>query len=230
VIPAPFAGPRPFVRRGPIGAVRVVLVDDHELVREGLRLVLALHEGIEVIGEAGDSQHAFEVIEAVKPDVVLLDLSLADGDATPLLRSLKTRNPALHVIVLTVYRDAETVRQSLLAGADGYVGKGATSVELIEAITAVLRGERYLHSSVTSAVVDDSIRWLQQGGPLSPREREILALVSSGNSAASIGRILGISPHTVRRHIANTKSKLDARGIPELIRYATQHGIARERA
>lgn len=230
MIPAPFAGPRPFVRRGPTGPVRVVIVDDHELVREGLRLVLALHEGIEVVGEAGDSQLAFEVIEVVSPDVVLLDLSLADGDATPLLRSLKARHPALHVIVLTVYRDAETVRQSLLAGADGYVGKGATSVELIDAITAVLRGERYLHSSVTSAVVDDSIRWLQQGGPLSPREREILALVSSGNSAASIGRILGISPHTVRRHIANTKSKLDARGIPELIRYATQHGIARERA
>jgi DNA-binding NarL/FixJ family response regulator len=229
MIPASLAGASSLARRGSIGPIRVVLVDDHELVREGLRLVLALHEGIEVVGEAGDSQRAFEVIEAAGPDVVLLDLSLADGDATPLLRSLKTRNPGLRVIVLTVYRDAETVRQSLLAGADGYVGKGATSVELIEAITAVLRGERYLHSSVTSAVVDDSIRWLQQGGPLSPREREILALVSSGNSAASIGRILGISPHTVRRHIANTKAKLDVRGIPELIRYAMQHGIARDR-
>jgi DNA-binding NarL/FixJ family response regulator len=229
MIPSPAVGPRPFLRRGLGGPIRVVLIDDHEVVREGLRLVLTLHEDIEVVGEAADSQLAFEVVEAVRPDVVLLDLSLADGDATPLLRSLKTRYPSLHVIVLTVYRDAETVRQSLLAGADGYVGKGATSVELIEAITAVLRGERYLHSSVTSAVVDDSIRWLQQGGPLSPREREILALVSSGNSAASIGRILGISPHTVRRHIANTKAKLDAHGLPELIRYATRHGIVRER-
>jgi DNA-binding NarL/FixJ family response regulator len=127
-----------------------------------------------------------------------------------------------------MHRDAETVRQALLAGADGYVVKGAHTIDLVDAIQAVMRGERYLHSSVTSVVVDDSIRWLQSGGVLTVREREILGLLASDLGAADIGRRLGISPHTVRRHVANLSEKLGTRGTAALVRYAVREGLVRE--
>jgi DNA-binding NarL/FixJ family response regulator len=208
--------------------IKVVLVEDHHLVREGLRLVLGASPGIEVVGEASDAAEAFESLERARPDVMIVDLTLGDSDGIPIIRALAARRPGLRLVVLSMHRDAETVRQALLAGATAYVAKGAHSMELIEAIRAVMRGERYLHSSVTAAIVDDSLRWLRVGSPLSAREREILGLIAAGHSASAVGRILGISPHTVRRHVANLSAKLHVRGIPALIRYAAQHGLIRE--
>lgn len=207
--------------------IRVGLVEDHHLVREGLRLVLTTN-GFDVVGECPSVAGAFDLIERHRPDVILLDLSLVDGDGVSLLRELHARSPETRVVVVTMHRDAETVRQALLAGADGYVVKGAHSVDLIDAIQAVMRGERYLHSSVTSVVVDDSIRWLQSGGVLTAREREILGLLASELGPVEIGRRLGISPHTVRRHIANLSEKLGTRGTAALVRYAIREGLVRE--
>jgi DNA-binding NarL/FixJ family response regulator len=207
--------------------IRVGLVEDHHLVREGLRLVLTAN-GFDVVGECPSVAGAFDLIERHRPDVILLDLSLVDGDGVSLLRELHARSPKTRVVVVTMHRDAETVRQALLAGADGYVVKGAHSVDLIDAIQAVMRGERYLHSSVTSVVVDDSIRWLQSGGVLTAREREILGLLASELGPVEIGRRLGISPHTVRRHIANLSEKLGTRGTAALVRYAIREGLVRE--
>lgn len=206
--------------------IRVGLIEDHHLVREGLRLVLT-QSGMEVVGESESVADAFELVERHRPDVILLDVSLADGDGVSLLRELHARSPQVHVVVLTMHRDAETVRQALLAGADGYVIKGAHSGELVEAIKAVMRGERYLHTSVTSMVVDDSLRWLQSG-VLTLREREILGLLAADLSLVTIGRRLGISPHTVRRHIANLSEKLGTRGTAALIQYAIREGLVRE--
>jgi DNA-binding NarL/FixJ family response regulator len=208
--------------------IRVALVDDHHLVREGLRLVLASSPGIEVVGEAATHAGAFELLEETQPDVLLLDLTFPEGDALPVLRSLRVRYPDLRVVVLTMDRGAETVRQAMVAGASGYVVKGATSTELIEAIRAVTRGDRYLHSSVTSVIVDDSIRWAQAGTSLSMREREILSLLAGGRTPADIARMLGISVHTVRRHIANLSAKLGLHGRAALTRYAVHHGLVRE--
>ena len=208
--------------------IKVALVEDHHLVREGLRLVLGAAPGIEVVGEASNGEEAFELLDRVRPDVMTVDLSLGDTDGIPVMRALAARRPGLRLVVLSMHRDAETVRQALLAGATAYVAKGAHSVELIDAIRAVMRGERYLHSSVTAAIVDDSLRWLRTGSPLSAREREILGLIAAGHSAVATGRILGISPHTVRRHVANLSAKLHVRGISALIRYAAQHGLIRE--
>jgi DNA-binding NarL/FixJ family response regulator len=225
-------GARDQVRTQPLvdsrRTIRVALVDDHHLVREGLRLVLTREPGIEVVDEAGDAAEAIDLIERSHPDVVLLDLSLGDLDGVQLIRSMLVRQASLRVLILTMHRDAETVRQALLAGAAGYMVKGARSAELVEAIRAVVRGERYLHSAITAAIVDDSMRWLQAGGPLSAREREILILVAAGHSAPDVGRILGISPHTVRRHVANLSAKLKVRGIAGLARYATTHGLVRD--
>lgn len=222
------APPVPERSTGSARLIKVVLVEDHHLVREGLRLVLGAAPGIEVVGEASNGEEAFELLARVRPDVMIVDLSLGDSDGIPVMRALAARRPGLRLVVLSMHRDAETVRQALLAGATAYVAKGAHSVELIDAIRAVMRGERYLHSSVTGAIVDDSLRWLRTGSPLSAREREILSLIASGHSAAAAGRVLGISPHTVRRHVANLSAKLHIHGISALSRYAAQHGLVRE--
>jgi DNA-binding NarL/FixJ family response regulator len=206
--------------------IRVGLVEDHHLVREGIRLVLTSN-GMEVVAESPTIEGVFELIAAHRPDVLLLDLSLADGDGVALIADLHARSPDIKVLVVTMHRDAETVRQALLAGAGGYIIKGARSDELLEAIRAVMRGERYLHSSITSIVVDDSIRWLRSGSTLSPREREILALLATDAGPVDIGRTLGISPYTVRRHIANLSDKLGTRGTPALVKYAVREGVVR---
>ena len=225
------AGTTPASGSGVDGAAarrpRVGLVDDHHLLREGLRLILDAH-AIDVVGESSSAAGSFELIDRESPDVLLLDVTLPDGDGVSLLREIHARYPGLHVIVLTMHRDPETVRQSLLAGADGYVVKGARPGELIEAIEAVLRGDRYLHSSVTSFVVDDSLRWLSSGTTLTAREREILSLLGAGLTTAQVGRQLGISPHTVRRHIANLTGKLGVRGIAGLVQYSIREGLSRD--
>ena len=208
--------------------VGLVLVEDHNLVREGLRMVLSTEPSMLVVGEASDAAGAFRVLDETTPDVVILDLSLPDSDGLSLLRSMQTRYPSVRVLVLTMHRDAETVRQAFLAGASAYLVKGARTSDLYEAIWAVMRGERYVHSSVAGSIVDDSLRWMQSGGDLSPREREIIGLIASGRSASQIGIALGISPHTVRRHRANLASKLNVRGNAGLTRYALLHGLARE--
>jgi DNA-binding NarL/FixJ family response regulator len=205
-------------------AIRVALVEDHHLVREGLRLAIAGADGFEIVGEADSRTAAMELVAATQPDVLLLDLTLPEGDALPLLESLPAIRPGLRVIILTMHSDPETVRQALAAGASGYLVKGAHLEELFAAIRAVARGQRYLHSSVTETVVEDSIRWFRSG-PLSAREREILRLVASGHPPTDIGRQLGISVHTVRRHIANISEKLGLRGNNALTRYAIRSGL-----
>jgi two-component system response regulator NreC len=132
------------------------------------------------------------------------------------------------MVIVSMHRDPVTVRQALRAGAAGYLVKGAHSNDLYDAIDAVVRGERYLHSSVTGAVVDDSLRWLDSGTVLTAREREILSLLATRSSAAEVSRRLGISPHTVRRHMANLSSKLGTRGTAALVNYAIREGLVRE--
>jgi DNA-binding NarL/FixJ family response regulator len=208
------------------GLIRVALVDDHHLIREGLRLVLQGDPGVEIVGEAADHGSAIDLVMAQRPDVLLLDLTFPEGDALPLLRALRARQPELRVIVLTMHSDPETVRQALAAGAAGYMVKGARSAELLEAIHAVAQGDRYLHSSVTNTVVEDSIRWFESG-TMSGREREVLSLLAAGHSPAQIAAYLDISIHTVRRHLANVSAKLGVKGMNALTRYAIRHGLDR---
>jgi DNA-binding NarL/FixJ family response regulator len=212
----------------PQPVIRIALADDHHLVREGLRLVLSGTPGFEVVGEASTHAAAFDLVAREQPDVLLLDLTFPEGDALPVLRDLRVRHPDLRVLVLTMHRGSESVRQALASGAAGFVFKGAHPQELSDAIRAVARGERYLHSSVTAAIVDDSMRWLEAGNQMSLREREILSLIASDHSPNEVGRMLGISIHTVRRHLANLSEKLGLRGKTALVRYAIQNGIVRD--
>jgi DNA-binding NarL/FixJ family response regulator len=207
--------------------ITVAIVDDHRLVREGLDLLVRAEPGFEVVGQAAEPAEAFELIERTAPSVALVDLSLGDDDGIPLIRNLRVRHPATSVLALTMHRDGETVREAFLAGASGFVVKGASRSELVGAIRAVSRGDRYVHSSVAGVVVDDSLRWLRHGQRLSPREREVLRMIADGRTASDVASILGISVHTVRRHIANLSAKLGVVGRAGLTRYAVQHGLLR---
>jgi two-component system NarL family response regulator len=206
---------------------RVLLVDDHALVREGLALLIGRHADLEVIAETGDAQEAVAIAAAQGPDVVLMDIGLGDEDGVSVIEAIHARSPAARILVLSMFVDAETVRQALLAGAAGYVVKGAGADELVAAIRAVAAGRTFLHSSIAGIVLDDGLRWLRGGAPLSPREREVLSLLAAGRSARLIGHALGISTNTVRRHLANTADKLGVHGSRALSRYALDHGLAR---
>jgi DNA-binding NarL/FixJ family response regulator len=207
----------------------IAIVDDHALVREGLRLLLEREPGVDVVGEAGTPAEAFAIVEQTKPELALVDLTLGDTDGIALIRSLGVRYPRTRTIALTMHRDGETVREALLAGASGYLVKGASRADLVSAIRAVARGEQYVHSAVAEIVVSDSLQWLRHGQRLSPREREVLRLLADGRTAADVGHVLGISAHTVRRHVSNLTSKLGVGGRSGLTRYAVEHGLTSPR-
>ncbi|MEO8510491.1 MAG: response regulator transcription factor [Chloroflexota bacterium] len=207
--------------------IRVLLVEDHPVVREGLRLLLEQQADLEVVGETGRASDAIALAAELAPDVVLMDIGLGSDDGVPVIESIRSRIPATRVLVLSMFVDGETVRQALLAGAAGYVVKGASADELVAAIRAVAAGGTFLHSAIAGVVLDDGLRWLHAGAPLSPREREVLSLLAGGRSASLIARGLGISTNTVRRHLANTAEKLGIHGSRALSQYARQHGLAR---
>ena len=208
--------------------IRVGIVDDHALVREGLRLILEREPDIEVVGEAADATAAIALAAGRKPQVMVVDLTLGESDGVALLHDLTGRYPHIRLVTVTMHEHEETVRQAFLAGAAGYVVKGAPSVDLIAAIRAVARNQHYVHPMVASVVVVDSLRWLRQADRLTPREIEVLRLLTAGRTAVETGRALGISAHTVRRHIANVTGKAGVRGRVALTRYALENHLVQD--
>jgi DNA-binding NarL/FixJ family response regulator len=208
-----------------IEPIRVGIVEDHALVREGLRLILDTQPDIEVIGEAADHGGALELVATKRPQVMLVDLTLDGADGLGLIHDMTTGSRGVRVIAVTMHQHEETVRQAFLAGAAGYVVKGAASADLLTAIRAVASNQHYVHPVVASVVVVDSLRWLRKDDRMSLREIQVLRLVSNGSTAAEAGRILGISAHTVRRHLSNMASKIGVRGRIALTKYAVEHHL-----
>ena len=161
---------------------------------------------------------------------MLVDLTLGESDGLSLVRDLVARYPRIRIVVVTMHHHPETVRQAFQAGAARYVVKGAASAELLSAVRAVARNQHYVHPVVASVLVVDSLRLLRQAEGLSPREAEVLRLVTSGRTAIETGRALGISAHTVRRHLANVASKVGVHGRVALTRYAVEHHLVQEEA
>lgn len=209
--------------------IRIGIVDDHDLVRDGLAMILEAQPDMEVVGAAGDANGAF-ALAVRKPHIMLVDLTLGGCDGLALVRDLTARHPRIRIIVVTMHHHPETVRQAFLAGAAGYVVKGAASADLLSAVRAVARNQHYVHPVVASVLVVDSLRLLRQSEGLSPREAEVLRLVTSGRTAIETGRALGISAHTVRRHLANVASKVGVHGRVALTRYALEHHLVQEEA
>jgi DNA-binding NarL/FixJ family response regulator len=208
--------------------IRVGIVDDHALVREGLRLILEAQPDIDVVGEASDPAGALTLAALRKPHIMLVDLTLDGSDGVALVRDLTVRHPGIRVIAVTMHLHEETVRQAFLAGAAGYVVKGAASADLVAALRAVANNQHYVHPVVASVVVVDSLRWLRQADRLSPREIEVLRLVTAGRTAVEAATVLGISAHTVRRHLSNMASKVGVHGRVALTRYAMEHHLVHD--
>ncbi len=211
--------------------IRVVVVDDHTLMRQGLIGLLDDEPDIEVIGQAGDISNGRTAIEAMSPDIILMDLGLPDGSGLDLTAELTNADPELRILVVTMHERDDYLFQALRAGASGYVLKGAEVQELLTAVRTVARGETYVDQSLTGKLVADYLTRLEGGEDrtqfdgLTEREREVLTLIAEGLTSAEIGRRLFLSPHTVQTHWDHIMTKLDLHSRVELTKYAIRKGL-----
>jgi two-component system response regulator NreC len=211
--------------------IRLLLVDDHAVVRTGLRMLLEDQGGMEIVGEAGTAREALEAVEALSPDVVLMDIGLPDISGIEAARSIKARRPETAVVALTIHEDQEYFFKMLDAGATGYVPKRAAPEELIQAIETAAAGEVYLYPSLAKLLVKDYLssetaeRGRQALDGLTAREQEVLTLLADGLSNPEIAEQLTISPKTVARHRENIMQKLNLHSRAELVKYAIRKGI-----
>ena len=210
-------------------AVRIVLVDDHRLVRAGIRALLQQVGGVEVIGEADDGRDGVEVTERLRPDVVFMDISMKGLNGIDATAQLRRRNAEVKIIMLSMHAAEEQVARSLQAGANGYVLKEGAVEELETAIEAVLRGELYVSPAVSRGIVDRLLR-STPGTPsplslLTPRQKEILQLIAEGRSTKEIAHRLGLSVKTVETHRAQLMQRIGIRDVPGLVRYALRSGL-----
>lgn len=212
-------------------SIRLILVDDHEVVRSGLRMLLENESGIEIIAEAGSAAEAIELVQEHNPTVVLMDIGLPDMSGIEATRTIKQLELDTAVVALTIHEDEEYFFRMLEAGASGYVPKRAAPEELITAIRVAAEGEVYLYPSLAKLLVKD---YLVPGAPgrsakdldgLTDREQEVLAHLADGASNVEIGETLSISPKTVARHRENIMRKLSLHSRVELVKYAIRKGI-----
>ncbi len=210
--------------------VRVLIADDHTIVRSGVRLLLATEPDIDVIGEARDGVEALAEIELLQPDVVLMDIAMPGLDGLAATREIKSRWPQINIIVLTMHRQDEYFFEALRAGASGYILKGAETSDLINAVRVANRGEVFLYPSMAQRLVKDYLsRDSSTSGPaLSAREKEILQLLAEGYSNQEIAEKLVLSPSTVHTHRSNLMSKLGLNTRHELVEYARRRGLVRD--
>lgn len=209
--------------------IRILIADDHTIVRSGLRLLLEAEPDIDVIGEASDGAEALNLVEEHRPDLVLMDISMPGMDGLEATRQIKANWPEIKVLVLTMHRSDEYFFEMLKAGASGYILKGAETSDLIQAVRVVGRGEVFLYPTMAQKLLKDYldfVRWGDgTGSSLSPREKEILRLLSEGCSSKEIAEKLVISPSTVHSHQSNLMTKLGLNSRHELIQYARQRGL-----
>ncbi|NPA90894.1 MAG: response regulator transcription factor [Chloroflexi bacterium] len=208
--------------------VRIVLVDDHQVVRQGLRAILQQEPHFEIVGETGDGIHAITLISHLKPDIALVDIRLADMSGLEVCRHAVELSPHTRVIILTAYLDSNLVHQALRAGARGYLLKDAEQMALVERIYQVLRGEYAFDPRVTHTLAEYAV---QHPPPeddqvlLSPRELEILKLVAQGMTNVEIADMLYLSPATVKDYVRNITTKLGARNRVEAVTKAVRLGL-----
>lgn len=200
--------------------IRLLVVEDHVFVREGLRALLAHEPDLEVAGEASSADEAVERARTLQPDLVVMDVSLGGSSGIDAIERLRTERPELHVVVLTMHDDARTVDRAVRAGARGYVVKGTDVRGLCEAIRQVARGQAYVSPQVSQYLVKGYLARQEDQDPLTEREREVLALISEGFTGREIAEKLGVARKTVENHRAHIMDKLDIHTTAGLVRYA----------
>ena len=210
---------------------RLLLVDDHAVVRSGLRMLLGSESDVDIVGEASTAAEALQAADQLKPDVILMDIGLPDMSGIEATREIKRKFPKVAIVALTIHEDEEYFFKMLEAGASGYVPKRAAPDELITAIRAAALGQVYLYPSLAKLLVRD---YLSQEHPseekaatdgLTDREHEVLTYLAEGKSNDEIAQALVISPKTVERHRENIMQKLNLHSRSELVRYAIRKGI-----
>ena len=207
--------------------IKILVVDDHAIMRDGIRALLSLHDDVEIVGEASEGKEAVDKAQEFAPDVIVMDIAMPGMDGLEATRRIRKRSPAVKVIVLTQYDNKEYVLSTIKAGAAGYVPKRALGSELVSAIRAVHRGDSFLYPSAATALIE-GYRQQAEGEPydrLTEREREILKLIADGHISREIADMLFISLKTVLGHRAKIMEKLDLHNHTELIKYAMRKGL-----
>lgn len=211
--------------------IRVLICDDHTILREGIRLLLNAQPDMEVVAEAVDGREAVDKAAECKPDVILMDIAMPLLNGLEATRQIRRDNPNARVLVLTMYESDEYIAQMLEAGAAGYVLKKVAGSELVYAIRSVSQGEAFLYPSITKRLVEDYLRRVESGQErdsfdgLTDREREVLQLIAEGHTNKEIANVLSLSVRTVQNHRAHIMEKLGMHDRGELIKYAIQKGI-----
>jgi DNA-binding NarL/FixJ family response regulator len=210
--------------------ISIILVDDHVIMRDGLRHLLDEESDIEVIGEADNGRKAVKLALEKKPDIVIMDIAMQDMTGIEATRQIKSNNPEIKVIALSMHSERQIVVGVFRAGASGYLLKESSSLELVDAIRTIHLGRKYLSQKISDIVlqeISDVKKDTKEIGVdvLTNRECEILQLISEGNSTKKIADILFISPKTVESHRANIMEKLNIHNIPELTKYAIRAGL-----
>lgn len=206
--------------------IRVLLADDHRMVRHGFRLILESQEDMDVIGEAGNGREAVELAERLRPDVVVMDVTMPELNGIEATRRIRQISPFIRVVALSVHRDGVYVREIVRAGAEGYILKESGDQELISAVRAVAEGNGYLSPEVAGAVLKDYRKHATNPVDLlTPREREVLQLVAEGRTNKEIATRLNLSVYTVDGHRTRIMEKLGLHSVGELVRFAVRNGI-----
>jgi DNA-binding NarL/FixJ family response regulator len=208
--------------------IRILIVDDHAIVRDGIRALLSLDNTMEIVGEAEDGRQAVEKAQELVPDVIVMDIGMAGMDGLEATRRINKKNPKIKVLVLTQHDNKEYVLSTIKAGAAGYVPKRALGSELVSAIHAVHRGDSFLYPSAATALIQSFRQLPKESDPyekLTAREREVLKLIAEGYTSREIGEMLFISPKTAMGHRMKVMEKLDLHNRSEIIKYAVRKGL-----
>ena len=213
-----------------MAAYRVVLADDHLLFREGMKLLIERVPDVEVVGEAGDGLELLNLLKELAPDMAIIDIAMPNLRGIEAAREIKMINPLTKVLILTMHKSREYLYHSISAGADGYLLKEDSDVELLSAINKIRNGETYVTRILAGELAED-LSQIYQGNrpisqePLTTREREVLKMVSEGKSNNEIAALLSISVRTVENHRANIMKKLKLKKTADLVRYAVKEGL-----
>jgi two-component system, NarL family, response regulator NreC len=211
--------------------IRILLADDHQLMRSGIRLMLEREADLAVVGEASDGREAVSMAKTLKPEVVVMDIGMPNLNGIEAAHQMTQDNPQLAIVMVSMHSDESYVLRALKAGARGYLLKDSAEADLIKAVHAVGSGKSFFSPVVSKMLLDDYVRKLKRSGTedaydlLTPREREILQLIAEGKSNKDIANLLDLSVYTVESHRSNLMEKLNLRGLPELILYAVRKGI-----
>ena len=209
---------------------KVLLADDHAILRDGLRMVLEAQQGITVVGEAEDGRQALEMVERLHPDVVVMDIAMPNMNGLEAARQIKRRWPDVRIVILTMHENQQYLTQIVKVGASGAVLKRSAGTELVSAIKAAARGESYFSPSIAGMLLEDYRARLTQEAPeetevLTEREREVLQLIAEGKTNQEIAEILTLSIKTVQTHRAHILEKLDVHDRTDLVKYAIRQGM-----